>query len=47
MLLRPIPEIQEEEQRKEVELDIRMAVKKARRYGISDERYKEYFFTCY
>ena len=30
-------EIQEEEQRKEVELDIEMAVKKARRSGISDE----------
>ena len=36
-------EIQEEEQRKEVELDIEMAVKKARRYGISDEDIKGIF----
>ena len=36
-------EIQEEEQRKEVELDIEMAVKKARRYGISDEDIKSIF----
>ena len=36
-------EIQEEDQRKEVELDIEMAVKKARRYGISDEDIKSIF----
>lgn len=36
-------EIQEKEQRKEVELDIEMAVKKARRYGISDEDIKSIF----
>ena len=36
-------EIQEEEKRKEVELDIEMAVKKARRYGISDEDIKSIF----
>ena len=32
-----------QEQRKEVELDIEMAVKKARRYGISDEDIKSIF----